>query len=114
LDELHRLMTHFAEMQKRRPASNPVHVIIAFAIFSTRRLEEITRISWTDLDLDGKRILERDMKNPGERIGSDVWCDLPDPAVRVIKSRQKGAYDQIFPYNGDAIGAAFTRSHKAI
>ncbi len=112
LDELHRLMTHFAEMQKRRPASNPMHVIIAFAVFSTRRLEEITRISWTDLDLGGKRILVRDMRNPGERIGNDVWCDLPEPAMRIIKSRQKGAYDQIFPYNGDAIGAAFTRVCK--
>ena len=112
LDELHRLMAHFAEMQKRRPASNPMHVIIAFAIFSTRRLEEITRITWTDLDLGGKRILVRDMKNPGERIGNDVWCNLPDPAVRIIKSRKKGACDRMFPYNGDAIGTSFTRACK--
>ncbi len=70
-----------------------MHVIIAFAIFSTRRLEEleeITRVTWTDLDLDGKRILVRDMKNPGERIGNDVWCNLPDPAVRIIKVSQEG------------------------
>jgi len=67
LDELHQLMSHFAETQKRRPASNPMHIIIAFAIFSTRRLDEITRITWTDLDLDGERILVRDMKNPGQR-----------------------------------------------
>lgn len=71
-----------------------------------------TRISWTDLDPGGKRILVRDMKNPGERIGNDVWCNLPEPAMRITKSRPKGACDKIFPYNGDAIGAAFTRTCK--
>jgi hypothetical protein len=24
------------------------------------------------------------MKNPGKKIGNDVWCDLPPEALRII------------------------------
>jgi hypothetical protein len=46
------------------PWSVPRQTIIGFAVFSTRRPEEIVRIRWCDLDADGQRILVRDMKNP--------------------------------------------------
>lgn len=109
LAELDRLMEHFGEVRRRRPTSNPMQAIIAFAIFSTRRLEEITRITWADLDEAGERVLVRDMKNPGEKIGNDVWVDLPPPALGIVKAQPKVAAE-IFPYSVDAIGAAFTRA----
>ena len=84
--------------------------IIGFAIFSTRRLEEITRISWKDLDAGGSRVLVRDMKNPGEKIGNDVWCDLPPEALQIILSMPKTHEEEIFPYCGDTIGTNFTRA----
>ncbi|WP_224380310.1 tyrosine-type recombinase/integrase [Roseovarius carneus] len=111
LDELDRLMTHFLERSTRRPSSVPMHRVMAFAIFSTRRQEEITRIKWANLDQDGKRILVRDMKNPGEKIGNDVWCDLPDPALAIIEAMPKNS-DRIFPYSSDAISASFTRANQ--
>ena len=37
-------MAHFLDRSIRRPSSVPMHRVIAFAIFSTRRQEEITRI----------------------------------------------------------------------
>jgi integrase len=52
MDELDSLMMHFGERLKRRPSSVPMQKIMAFAIFSTRRLEEITRICWIDLDAE--------------------------------------------------------------
>lgn len=109
LEELDLLMAHFAERQKRRPSSVPMQKVIAFAIFSTRRLEEITRIRRPDLDTDGSRILVRDMKNPGEKIGNDVWCDLPPEALQIARSRSSDA-DEIFPFTTDAIGMGFTRA----
>lgn len=109
LAELDQLMAHFLDRSIRRPSSVPMHRVIAFAIFSTRRQEEITRIKWADLDKEGKRVLVRDMKNPGEKIGNDVWCDLPDPALAIIEAMPKHA-SQIFPYSTDAISAAFTRA----
>lgn len=37
LDELDKLMAHFLDGSIRRPSSVPMHRVIAFAIFSTRR-----------------------------------------------------------------------------
>ncbi len=109
LDELDRLLTHFEERQKRVPKMLPMTKVVVFALFSTRRLEEITRIQWADLEEQHSRILVRDMKNPGEKIGNHVWCDLPQPALRVIRSMPK-TIPEIFPYSTDAIGANFTRA----
>ena len=91
LDELDKIMVHFGERLKRRPASIPMQKVIGFAIFSTRRLEEITRILWKDLDVEGSRVLVRDMKNPGEKIGNDVWCELPVEAMQIVLSMPKKA-----------------------
>lgn len=109
LPELDRLIAHFGERQLRRPGSAPMQRIIAFAIFSTRRQEEITRIAWDDLDEQGSRILVRDMKNPGETVGNDSWCDLPPEALRILLAMPKVSAE-IFPYSAGAIGAAFTRA----
>ncbi len=109
LDELDRLLTHFEERRKRVPQMLPMTKVVVFALFSTRRLEEITRIQWADLEEDHSRVLVRDMKNPGEKIGNHVWCDLPEPALQIIRSMPK-TRPEIFPYSTDAIGANFTRA----
>jgi integrase len=110
LEELDKIMEYFGERSARRPSSIPMQKIIGFAIFSTRRLEEITRILWKDLDVDGSRVLVRDMKNPGEKIGNDIWCDLPPEALQIIVSMPKRS-EEILPYSGDTIG---TNSRVAV
>ena len=88
LDELDRLLTFFQERSERAPHSAPMVDIILFALFSTRRMEEITRIRWADFepstDKHPARVLVRDMKNPGAKRGNDVWCELPPEAEAVI------------------------------
>lgn len=113
LGELDRLLIHFIDRRKRRPSSNPMDAIILFALFSTRRLEEITRITWADFDADGSRVMVRDMKNPGETVGNNVWCVLPPQAVDVIRAMPH-TDEAIFPFNPDAITAAFTRACKLL
>jgi integrase len=113
LDELDRLMEHFGQIKARQPSANPMQQIIAFAIFSTRRQDEITRIRWQDFeparDGEAARILVRDMKHPGDKRGNDVRCDLPPEAVAIIEATPKVDH-RIFPYSTDAICAAFTRA----
>ena len=111
LDELDRLMKHFAQIKAKRPSSIPMQKIIAFAIFSTRRQEEITRILWDDYE--GDRILVRDMKHPGDKIGNHTWCELLPEASAIIDSMPK-VDARIFPYTTDAISAAFTRACKVL
>jgi integrase len=113
LDELNRLMDHFGTIKTRRPKSVPMQMIIPFAIFSTRRQEEITRILWDDYQAafktDPPRVLVRDMKHPGDKAGNDIWCELPPEAAAYIESMPKRG-KEVFPYTTDAIGAAFTRA----
>ncbi|WP_311276116.1 site-specific integrase [Methylobacterium sp. WCS2018Hpa-22] len=109
LEELDRILTHFEGVRHRRPSSLPMVKIIVFALFSTRRQEEIIRIKWDDLDEEASRVMVRNMKNPGQKVGNDVWCELPPEALAVIRSmpRSKG---EIFPYSTDAISISFTRA----
>ena len=109
LAELDRLLGHFAKIKARRPASIPMQRIIAFAIFSTRRQEEIVTIRWADYQ--GNRILVRDMKHPGDKIGNHTWCELVPEAAAIIDPLPCNE-DRIFPYSTDAISAAFTRACK--
>ncbi|KAF0863979.1 tyrosine-type recombinase/integrase [Pseudomonas sp. LD120] len=111
MDELDKLLTYFFDLQARRPSAIHMPKVIAFAIFSTRRQEEITRIRWEDLDERRQAVLVRDMKNPGQKIGNDVWCHLPDEAWRIVQSMPKSCRE-IFPYYSDSISAAFTRACK--
>jgi integrase len=53
------------------------------------------------------------MKHPGQKIGNDVWCDLPDEALRVVLSMPR-VDQRVFPYNHRSISSRFTRACKAL
>lgn len=110
IEEMDRLMEHFAA-KHARGRSMPMHKVCAFALFSTRRQEEITRIRWTDLEPG--RVLVRDMKHPGEKVGNDQWVELPTEAEAIIKTMPKRK-PEIFPFSTDAITASFTRACKLL
>ena len=113
LVELNRIIEHFDAVRITRPNSLPMRHIICFAIFSTRRQEDITRLRWDDFDPAHKRIMVRDMKHPGSKAGNNVWVNLTTEAVAFIRAQPKtGPF--IFPYSTDAISAAFTRACKVL
>lgn len=110
VEEIDRLIRYF---QGRAAQALPMDRVIAFALFSTRRQEEITRIAWTDLDEAHSRVMVRDMKNPGQKQGNNVWCDLPPEAMAVIRSMPRRRAE-IFPFAADTISANFTRACKML
>lgn len=109
LDELDKLMTQFFRSHLSRPSSMPMAKVVAFALFSARRQEEIIRIRWDDVDEKRQAVLVRDMKNPGDKWGNDVWCYLPDEAWRILNSMPR-QYAEVFPYTVDAIQGAWMRA----
>ncbi len=113
LDQLNALMDFFAKKVEYRPSSLPMHRVVAFALFSTRRQEEITRIQWQDYDSKNGRIIVRDMKHPGDKKGNHTLVELPDPASAIINAMPKVS-EFIFPFTTDAISANFTRACKAL
>lgn len=113
LEEMDQLLTFFMERRQHSPRSTPYAKIVVFALFSTRRQEEITRIEWDDLDEEHGRILVRDMKHPGQKKGNDVWVDIPPEAVMVIQSMPRTS-KFIFPYNSKTVSNIFTRACKVL
>jgi integrase len=109
LDELGKLMTHYQDMQARRRSVTNMLKVVGFALFSTRRLDEITRIRWADIDDAGQRVLVRDIKNPGQKIGNDVWCYLPDEVWQILQSMPKTG-DEIFPYSPESISNSWAKA----
>lgn len=107
LDELDMLMEYLTSRDGR--AQLPMADIVLFALFSARREAEICRIRWEDLD--GDRILVRDMKHP--RALQNTWVFLPEEAQAVIH-RQPRADERIFPYNSRSVSDAFRRTCKVL
>jgi integrase len=113
LEELDKLQQRFIEQRDWAPDAVPMDRIIPFAIASTRRQEEIVTIRWEDLDEEGSRILVRDMKDPREKQGNNIWVELLPEAVAIIKAMPRVS-DRIFPYTTDAVAAAFTRTRRLL
>ncbi len=109
LAELDKLMAHYTLMEAKRKDSLPMTRIIPFAIFSTRRQEEITTITGGDLDKANLEIIVRDMKNPGEKMGNDVATTLTPQALQLIEL-QTATQGRIWPHNADSISTSFTRA----
>lgn len=109
LKELDLIFGEFEKVLASRPTSINMLKVSGFAIFSTRRQDEICRIRWDDLDESRQAVMVRDMKNPGDKIGNNVWCHLPDEAWSIVKSMPR-VCDEIFPYNSESVSAAWARA----
>jgi len=109
LAELDKLMAHYEVIQIKRADSIPMQRLILFAIFSTRRQEEICRVVGADLDRDALQLVVRDMKNPGEKVGNDVRTTLTPEALQLIDT-QPATTGRIWPHNSDSVSTSFTRA----
>jgi len=113
LEELDKVLKHFFEILARRPTVIHMAKVVVFAIFSTRRMDKITRIMWEDLDEHCHAVKVRNMKNPEQKIGNDVWCHLPHEAWAIVQSMPRQCAE-IFSYNTDSIGTAWSRACKMV
>jgi len=105
--ETQKLAAWFGRGDGRRQI--PMHEIMAFAIVSARRMDEICRLRWDDIDRDAMTIVIRDMKDPEHTIGNDVAVKLTQEALAII-NRQPRTGPLIFPYTSKSVSAAFTRA----
>lgn len=113
--ELDKILSYYDRDRTHRTPANqqriPMQLIIPFLIFSTRRLSEVTRIEWADLDEDGRRVLVRDMKHPRSKKGNHRWVHLPDRAWALLHLQEKvDGEPRIFPYDPKSISTSFQRA----
>jgi integrase len=98
----------------------PLWRIVKFAVATTMRLEEITRIQWVDLDVSGRLVTVRDRKDPRHKVGNDQSVRLIsatgyDPIALIEEQASAtGRKGPIFLYNARSIGAAFRRACKEL
>jgi integrase len=110
-EEEEKLMQHFASRDAR--SSIPMTDIMAFALLTARRQEEITRLLWKDLDREKRIGWLDDVKHPRKKIGNRKSFRLLEDAWAIIE-RQPQTAPEVFPYDPKSIGAAFTRACKIL
>lgn len=113
VDEITAIVKH-AHTRKQsayyRKGQAPIDKILVFQMFSGRRIGETCRLLWPDLDRSRQMVLVRDMKDPQEKVGNDVWCYVPDEAWAVLLSMpQIEGEDRIFPYNEKSVASTYRR-----
>ena len=107
-DELARLLRHFRGKKRQRI---PMDEVVMFALHSSRREAEITRLLRSDYEPRHATIKVRDVKHPTKREGNDRVAKLTPEAVAILKRQpHRPGEDRFFPYQAKSISAAFTRA----
>ncbi len=97
----------------RGRAKIPMLHIMWFAIYSARRLSEITRLEWADNNPDRLTGLVRDAKHPRNKKGNHKRFKYTRSGWKIV-CKQKPNKVYIFPYNERSISANFTRACKIL
>lgn len=104
LGELEKLLDYAAKPSEKRLI--PMADIILFALFSSRRQEEICKIEWSDLNERTRSVVVPNMKSPEGTDGNDRRVYLTEEAWAIIQ-RQPKVDARIFPFNSKSIGTRF-------
>ncbi len=104
--EIRKLCDYF----KKRDSSIPFTDIVQFAVASTMRLSEITRIEWRDFDAKAATVLIRDRKDPRKKDGNHQLVPLLPEALRIIKRQRRADDPRIFPFNDHSVGTLYARA----
>ena len=107
-EELFMLSRFFSNNRSKIPMLH----IMWFAIYSTRRAEEITKLRWADNNIERKTGLVRDIKNPGGK-GTNLRFKYTDSAWKIV-CKQPKVSEFIFPYNCRTIGTYFALACKTL
>ena len=112
-DELKRLDQYFKETDGRHQRTTPMRKVFWFAIFSSRRRDEISRIRWDDNNEKVKTGVVRDAKHPRQKEGNHKRFNYTDEAWAIVESMPKVA-DEIFPFGSKGVGKLFTETCKEL
>ncbi|MBB3141254.1 tyrosine-type recombinase/integrase [Halomonas organivorans] len=114
-EEIKQIRAYFRRSQRIRPSAIiPMEDIMDFAISSSRRQEEITRLTWEDLDHQAMTCWVRDAKHPRQKWGNHKRFKLSHEAMGIIQRQPRAqGEERIFPYNGKSIGTRWRAATAA-
>ena len=117
-DEETRLLNYFLEQDKG--CDIKMAEVMAFALVSTRRLGEICRITWGDIDWEHKdnagnpapMYWVRDLKHPTKKKGNDKAFPLFEELAVIIRRqprlRPDNPTERVFPFNSKSCSHRYT------
>lgn len=113
--EIEQIRAYFQRSQKIRPSALiPMEDIMDFAIATSRRQEEITRLRWSDLDTRTMTCWVRDAKHPRNKWGNHKKFKLTHEAMAIIQRQPRAqGEDRIFLYNSKSIGTRWRAATAA-
>jgi integrase len=107
------LLTEFARRNLHHQTEIDMTLVYKFALAFPRRLGELGRIQWKDIDPKRRTIIIRQVKHPTKKLFNDQEVTLLEPAWELLQKIPK-LDARIFPYNMDSVGAAFERVRDRI
>lgn len=107
--EEERLLAYFTP----KGSSVPMADIVRFALASSRRQEEITRLRWADVDEAKGIAWLDDVKHPTRKEGNRKAFRLLPEAMEIVQ-RQPRVSERVFPHNPKTICALFTRATRML
>lgn len=111
-DELRRLDEYFRwkETKPGKKISVPMRDILWFALHSTRRQAEITRLLHADNDPESQTGLVRDAKHPRQKEGNHKRFKYTREAWEIVQRQPDSPDGRIFPFSPKTIGTYFTKA----
>jgi integrase len=117
-DEIAKMISVAQERNQHRKTKIPMDVLMDFAIFSGRRLGEICRLRWGDVNYEDRTCVVRDMKDPKQKRGNHHTFPLLGRAWDIVIERQAKRLapdnpdERIFPYNAHSASQAARQIRK--
>lgn len=111
-EEIDLIIAIARERNKHRKTVIPMDVLMEFAIYSGRRLGEICRLRWGDVNGEDMTCVVRDMKDPKFKAGNHHVFPLLGRAWDIVMERlphrknPENADERIFPYNAHSASQA--------
>lgn len=116
-DELERLLDLFEKQNHHHRTEINMVDMVAFALVSTRRISEICRITWGDVDFERGVYTVRDLKHPTKKKGNDKEFSLFPELAEIIKRRPRlstSPDERVFPFNPKSAGQRYTQAKKTL
>lgn len=117
-EELERLTALFEHQNRNARTKVNMVPVVAFALVSSRRISEICRITWGDVDFENKVYWVRDLKHPTKKKGNDKQFILFPELERIILAQPRldpnNPNERIFPFHKKTCSARYTRAKKKL
>jgi integrase len=115
------LILEAARERNKHPCTDiPIDVLVEFAIYSGRRLGEICRLRFGDVNGADMTCIVRDMKDPKQKKGNDHVFPLLGRAWDIVQERAaartnpENPDERIFPYNAHSASQAARDIRKKV